>query len=73
MNIHVPEEIQKKWPGYSFIGKPFFLKDGKKYIRAYSKTFEKTHFYDFAFDWFWHEEPPKVNILSPLTQSKNLL
>jgi len=51
-NIHISEEIQKKWVNYSFIGKPFVLKSGK-YIRAYSKFFECIHFYDFEKDFFW--------------------
>jgi len=60
-NIHISDELKKKWPGYEFLGKPFTLKDGKLYMRAFSKTFEKTHFYDFTLDWFWHDEPPKEN------------
>ena len=57
MNIHVSDEIRKKWPGYEFKGLPFKLADGKHYIRAYSKTFQTTHFYCFEDDWFWYEKP----------------
>ena len=55
MNIHVPEEIRIKWCNYEFRGTPFELADGKRYIRAYSKTFEKIHFYSFEDDIFWHD------------------
>jgi hypothetical protein len=57
MNIHVSTEIKGKWPQYEFQGKPFKLKDGKTYIRAYSKFFNCTHFYDFELDFFWFDKP----------------
>jgi len=50
MNEHVPDNIKNKWRQYEFTGKPFKLKDGKTYIRAYSKFFEVTHFYCFEDD-----------------------
>jgi hypothetical protein len=55
MNIHVPDNIKEKWPNYEFTGKPIKLRDGKTYMRAYSKCFEKTHLYCFEDDWFWHD------------------
>ena len=57
MNIYVSKEIKEKWPGYTFIGKPFKLSDGKNYIRAHSKCFGKTHYYCYELDIFWHERP----------------
>ena len=57
MNEHVPDHIRKKWINYEFEGKPFKMPDGKTYMRAYSKCFEKVHFYCFEEDWFWHERP----------------
>lgn len=69
MNPHVSESIKKKWMNYEFQGKPFKLSDGKTYARAYSKTFECTHFYCFEEDWFWHESPRII----PLTTPKSLL
>jgi hypothetical protein len=65
MNIHVPDEIRKKWCNYEFVGKPFKLGDGKTYIRAFSETFNATHYYCFEDDWFWHERPI---IKIPITQ-----
>lgn len=56
MNIHVSDEIKKKWCNYEFIGKPFILKDGRKYIRAYSKCFEVTHYYCFDTDFIWWDK-----------------
>jgi len=51
-NIHISDELKKKWINYEFRGKPFILKSGK-YIRAYSKCFECIHFYDFEKDFIW--------------------
>ena len=65
MNPYVPEEIINKWPQYNFIGKSFKLKNGRTYIRAHSKFFGKTHFYEFETDFFWHDPP--------LTDTKYLL
>ncbi len=61
MNTHVPIEIIKKYPTYEFKGKPFVLKSGKEYIRAYHKTLEKTLYYSFSEDFFWMD---KEDILS---------
>jgi len=57
MSKHVAEDIKKKWINYEFLGNPFKLKDGKTYIRAHSTVFDKTHFYCFEDDWFWHDNP----------------
>jgi hypothetical protein len=66
MNIHVPEEIQKLWPGYFFVGIPFEC-NGKRYMRAVHKTLDQTHFYDFEQNFFWHNRPeqgkPEYNSL----------
>ena len=69
MNIHVPEEIRKKWVNYEFQGKPFKMPDRKTYIRAFSKFFERTHYYCFEDDWFWHDKP----IITHLTDTKSLI
>ena len=60
VNPHISEELKKKWCNYEFQGKPFKLSDGNTYMRAHSHAFEKTHFYCFETDWFWHsrEEIP---------------
>ena len=55
MNVHVPTNIRAKWPQYEFLGKPFKLRNGKTYMRAFSKFFQKTHFYCFEEDFFWHD------------------
>jgi hypothetical protein len=55
MNIYVSDDVRHKWPGYEFKGRPFKLADGKRYIRAYSKFYQVTHFYCFEDDWFWHD------------------
>ena len=57
------DEIKKEWVNYEFLGKPFKLKNGKTYIRAHSKTFEKTHLYCLEDNFFWHDETPG-NIIS---------
>lgn len=71
MNDYVSEEIRKKWPGYEFKGKSIILSDGKTYIRAFSKCFQKTHFYCFEDDWFHHERP--LIIPKTLTKEKSLI
>jgi len=53
MNIYVSDEIKEKWMNYEFQGTPFVLRNGKTYIRAYSKTFDCTHFYSFSEDFMW--------------------
>lgn len=57
MNIHVPPELREKWPQYEFIGKPFILADGKKYMKAKHKVWWEghTHIYSFDDDFFWHD------------------
>lgn len=50
MNVHVPDNIKKKWINFEFQGKPFLLSDGKTYARAYSKHFQVVHFYCFEDD-----------------------
>ena len=69
MNIHVSKEIIDDWPGYEFRGLPFLLRDGKKYIRAYSKCFNEVHYYCFQDNWFWHEIPRTI----PLTEEKSVV
>lgn len=61
MNNYITVEIKNKWPNYEFKGKSFKLKDGKTYIRAYSKTFETIHYYCIDDDWFWHDKPITIN------------
>lgn len=57
MHQDISEDIRNKYPGYEFTGKPFVLKDGKTYCRAFFKPLEKTHFYCFEEDFFWWEAP----------------
>jgi hypothetical protein len=61
MNIHVPQDIIDKYPTYYFEGKSFVLSNGKHYIRAFHKTFQKIHFYCFEEDFFWMD---KTDIMS---------
>lgn len=61
MNIDVSDEIKSKWCNYEFLGKSFTLKDGRKYIRAYSKCFDTIHYYCFDTDFMWWD---KEDILS---------
>ena len=49
--------MKDKWPNYEFLGKPIRLRDGKTYMRAYSKRFEVTHFYCFEDDFIWFDKP----------------
>ena len=60
MEFQITDELKARWPNYEFEGKPFKLKDGKTYMRAYSKVFRKTHLYVFDDDWFWHDESPST-------------
>jgi hypothetical protein len=53
VNSHVSEQLVKANPTYDFIGKPFVLSNGKHYIRAWHKVFEKTMFYCYEEDFFW--------------------
>lgn len=66
MNIHVPEEIQDRWPTYQWLGLPFEV-NGKRYIRAFHRTLGMTHFYDFEQNFFWWNAPeqgkPEYNSL----------
>jgi len=50
MNIHVTEEMRRKFPAWEFRGKPFYDKNGKRWIRAKSKIFYKTWYYSFEED-----------------------
>jgi hypothetical protein len=56
VNVYVSKEIVEKYPTYEFVGKSFKLKNGKTYIRAFHKPFQKTHFYCFEEDFFWLEK-----------------
>ena len=59
MNIHVTEEIRKKWRYlYEFEGHPFKRSNGKIYIRARCKAWpwkDRTHIYSVEDDFFWHD------------------
>ncbi len=57
MNLYVTKELKDRWPQYEFVGKPFTLKDGKTYMKAYSKVFSCKHFYCFDDDFFWFDFP----------------
>jgi hypothetical protein len=52
MNIHVTEEIRKKYPQYDFRGKHREMK-GRIVIEAYNPTTNITCFYSFEEDFFW--------------------
>ena len=49
--------MKDKWPNYEFLGKPFKFRDGKTYMRAYSKIFQVTHFYCFEDGFIWFDKP----------------
>lgn len=48
MNVHVSNDIKKQFPGWEFRGKPYFDKNGKKWIKAKSNIFNKTWYYSFT-------------------------
>jgi hypothetical protein len=52
MNIHVPEEIKKKYPQYEFRGKQREIND-RIVIEAYNPVTEQTFYYSFEEDFFW--------------------
>jgi hypothetical protein len=57
MNMHVSDELRKKWPQYEFIGKPVKL-GNKYYIWAKFKDsdiYKNKHLYCYEDDFFWHE------------------
>jgi hypothetical protein len=63
MNVHVPQEIRDKWSNsFEFIGKPFILRNGKTYFRAYSKFYQKTMFYCVEEDFFWFDKEDILTI-----------
>ena len=55
MNIHVPEEIRKKYPLFDFRGK-LFKKSNRTLIEAYHGYLKKTYFYSFEEDFFWFSD-----------------
>lgn len=52
MNIHVPEELKKKYPQYEFRGKRRKIND-RIVIEAYNPVTEQTFYYSFEEDFFW--------------------
>lgn len=50
MNVHVTDDIRKKFPAWEFRGHPFYDKNGKRWIRAKSKIFYSTWYYSFEKD-----------------------
>jgi hypothetical protein len=56
MNIHIPEEIIKRWPSHEFRGIPRTSRQGLKYVEAYNKALNQTQFYVFGADSFVDKE-----------------
>lgn len=54
MNVYIPFELKDKYPQYEFKGKPF-KKRNKTYIKAFSKFFNRNHYYCFEDDFFWFD------------------
>jgi hypothetical protein len=52
VNIHVPEEIKKKYPNMEFRGKPRQMK-GRTLIEAVNHHIQITYYYSFEEDFFW--------------------
>lgn len=52
MNIHVPDEIRKKYPNYVFIGKRRIMKN-REIIKAYNPVTNMKFYYSFEEDMFW--------------------
>jgi len=59
MNVHISDELKKRWTQYEFIGKPIKRANGKTYIKAKHKVQfnNHTHIYCVEDDWFWHDLP----------------
>ena len=55
MNIHIPEEIQLKYPHMEFRGKQRILKD-RTVIEAINHTTDMRFFYSFEEDFFWFSD-----------------
>lgn len=58
MNIHVSEELKKRWPQYEFIGGPIRKSNGREYYRAKRKFWPwegHVHIYSVKDDFFWHD------------------
>jgi hypothetical protein len=49
VNIYTPNSAKDKFPDWDFRGKPF-LRKGRKWIRAKSRTFYYTWYYCFDTD-----------------------
>jgi hypothetical protein len=52
MNVHVSEEIRKKYPNMEFRGKPK-EKNGRLVIEARMDAQDQTFWYSFDEDFFW--------------------
>lgn len=52
MNIHVQEEIRKKYPNIEFRGKPRSLKN-RTVIEAANHATHMSFYYSFDEDFFW--------------------
>lgn len=55
MNIHVSEEIRKKYPNVEFRGKPFSHKN-KTLIEARNHHTDTGFYYCFEEDFLWHSK-----------------
>ena len=53
MNVHVPKEIQEKYPNFEFRGQRKIYKD-REVIKAYNDATELSYYYSFEEDFFWH-------------------
>lgn len=52
MNIHVPLEIHKKYPNFTFRGKRF-VRNNRTLIKAYHIGLGRMFYYSFDEDFFW--------------------
>lgn len=52
MNIHVPEQVRKKYPNFEFKGRTF-NRNNRKLIRAVNHNIGKSFYYSFDEDFFW--------------------
>lgn len=52
MNIHVSEDIRKKYPNMEFVGVPRVLAN-RTVIKAVNHSINTTYYYSFDEDFFW--------------------
>lgn len=55
MNVHVSEEIRKKYPNMEFRGKPR-ERGGRLVVEAFMAAQDQTFWYSFEEDFFWRTD-----------------